>query len=182
VLRARAPASLAGGRMLPWMRQFLGDPGRVRRHAAASSTLSVQGVCVPFRRPHRYGAGRAPPAAARVGAVPLLHGPEPLEPADRPGAGPGRLGRAGHDGAAARRVGRQSTSSRTGGRGGDRRGLRCGRAQGAAGTSGQKGRLGRRRRLAGAPGGVAQGSNGEAVGKATEGAARWRRTSRPSSA
>ncbi len=36
--------------------------------------------------------------------------------------------------------------------GGDRRGLRRGRAQGPARSGGQKGRLGRRRRLAGAPG------------------------------
>src|SRR3954464_15636187 len=33
----------------------------------------------------------APPAAAGLGAVPVLHGPEPLEPADRPGAGPRRI-------------------------------------------------------------------------------------------
>src|SRR4051794_1775684 len=38
-----------------------------------------------FDGPHRHGAGRAPSAAAGVGVVPLLHGPEPLEPADRCG-------------------------------------------------------------------------------------------------
>ena len=68
------------GCALPRMRSFLGQLGRVRRHAAASSALPLQGVRVPLRRSHRHGAGRASPAAAGVGAVPLLHGAEPLEP------------------------------------------------------------------------------------------------------
>src|SRR3954463_11201760 len=105
-----------------------------------------------LRRPYRHGAGRAPSAAAGVGAVPLLHGAEPLEPADRPGAGPEPVRRAGHDGAAAPGPGRQGSGGEAGRRGGDRRGLRGGRAQGPARGRGQKGRIGRRRRLAGAPG------------------------------
>jgi len=84
-------------------------------------------------------------------------------------------------GAAALRVGRQDAGGGADGRSRDRRGLRRGRAQGPAGGRGQTGRPRRCRRLAGAPGGVAQGFDGEAVGKATEGAARWRRTSHPSS-
>jgi len=89
---------------------------------------------------------------ARVGAVPLLHGAEPRQSADRPGAGPGRLGRAGHDGAAAERLSRRNAGGGADGRGRDRQGLRRGRAQGAAERSGQMGRLGRCRKLAGAPG------------------------------
>src|SRR5215218_219864 len=105
-----------------------------------------------LRRPYRHGAGRAPSAAAGVGAVPLLHGPEPLEPADRGRTRLERVGRAGHDGAAAPWPGRQGSGGEAGRRGGDRRGLRGGRAQGPARGRGQKGRIGRRRRLAGAPG------------------------------
>src|SRR4051812_20211442 len=105
-----------------------------------------------LRRPYRHGAGRAPSAAAGVGAVPLLHGPEPLEPADRGRTRLERVGRAGHDGAAAPWPGRQGSGGEAGRRGGDRRGLRGGRAQGPARGRGQNGRLGRRRRLAGAPG------------------------------
>ena len=152
VLRLCAPAPLAGGCALPWMRQPCGGPGRMRRHAALSATASVQGLRVPFRRPHRHRAGRAPPAAAGVGAVPLFHGPEPFQPTDRPGVGPGCFGRAGHDGAAAPRAGRQNAGGGADGRSRARRGLRGGRAQGPAGRSGQKGRLGRCRRLAGVPG------------------------------
>src|SRR5215210_3441077 len=48
-------------------------------------------------QPHRHGAGRAPSAAAGVGAVPLSYGPEPLQPTDRFGAGPEPVRRAGHD-------------------------------------------------------------------------------------
>src|SRR6476660_188592 len=104
------------------------------------------------RRPHRHGAGRPSPAAAGLGAVPVLHGPEPFEPPDRTGTGPQRVGRAGHDRAAARRSGRQGSPGAGGVRDRDRRGLRCGRAQGPTCGSRKKGRLGRRRRLAGAPG------------------------------
>src|SRR3954471_22163164 len=65
-----------------------------------------------LRRPYRHGAGRAPSAAAGVGAVPLLHGPEPLEPADRGRTRLERLGRAGHDGAAAPWPGRKAAGVR----------------------------------------------------------------------
>src|SRR3954463_13640981 len=105
-----------------------------------------------LRRPDRHGTGRAPPAAAGLGAVPLLHGPEPLQPTDRPGAWTRRLGRAAHDRAVAPRTGGQGSGGDTGRGGGDRRGVRRGRAQGPTGRSRKKGRLGRRRRLAGAPG------------------------------
>src|SRR4051812_25304946 len=105
-----------------------------------------------LRRPYRHGAGRAPSAAAGVGAVPLPHGPEPLEPADRGRTRLERVGRAGHDGTAAPWPGRQGSGGEAGRRGGDRRGLRGGRAQRPARGRGQKGRIGRRRRLAGAPG------------------------------
>src|SRR3954466_3640166 len=46
----------------------------------------------------------------------------------------------------------EGSGGAAGRRGGDRRSLRCGRAQGPACGRGEKGRLGRRRRLAGAPG------------------------------
>src|SRR3954470_7580251 len=105
-----------------------------------------------LRRPHRHGAGRASPAAAGLGAVPVLHGPEPLEPADRPGAGPRRIRCTGHDGATAPRLGCQDRAHASGRRGGDRRGLHRGRAQGPTRGGGQRGRPGRRRRLRGAPG------------------------------
>src|ERR687889_1686193 len=105
-----------------------------------------------LRRPHRHGAGRASPAAAGLGGVPVLHGPEPLEPADRPGAGPRRIRCAGHDGATAPRLGCQDRARAAGGRSGDRRGLHRGRAQGPTRGGGKGGRLGLPRRLAGAPG------------------------------
>src|SRR3954468_6142989 len=84
--------------------------------------------------------------------MPLPYGPEPLQPADRPGAGAEPVRRSGHDGAPAPRLGGPDPGSEAGRRGGDRRGLRRGRPQGPACGRGQKGRLGRRRRLAGAPG------------------------------
>src|SRR5205085_1701343 len=93
-----------------------------------------------------------PPRAARLGAVPLLHGPEPLEPPDRPGAGPEPARRAAHDRAIAARARRPAPAGAAGGRGRDRRGLGRGRPQGPAGRRRKRGRLGRRRRLAGAPG------------------------------
>src|SRR3954463_7399474 len=83
MLRLGAPAPLARGRPLPWMRQRRGSPERARRHTAASAAVSLPGVCVALRRPQRDSAGRAPPAAADLGVVPLLHGPEPVQPADR---------------------------------------------------------------------------------------------------
>ncbi len=92
------------------------------------------------------------PAAARVDALPPLHGPEPFPSADRPGAGPGCFGRAGHDGATALRLGRQTAAVELTGKVSVDEYLRRGWAQGPAGDSGQKGRLGRRRRLPGAPG------------------------------
>src|SRR4051795_12112462 len=46
---------------------------------AHRAAVSVQGMHGTLRRPHRHGAGRASPAAAGLGAVPVLHGPEPLE-------------------------------------------------------------------------------------------------------
>src|SRR3982750_1465595 len=97
-------------------------------------------------------AGHHQPLRVWVRAVPVPDGPEPLQPADRPGAGPLRLGRAAHDRAAAARPGGQDSRCGAGRRGGDRRGLRGRRAQGPAGRRRKRGRLGRRRRLAGAPG------------------------------
>src|SRR4051794_3951845 len=81
-----------------------------------------------------------------------LTGPEPLEPADRPGAEAEPVRRAGHDRTAAPRSGGPDPGGEAGGRGGDRRGLRGGRAQGPARGRGQKGRPGRRRKLRGIPG------------------------------
>src|SRR3954451_12854324 len=99
-------ASIAGRRVftappaaaVPWsetalMRPKLTGSGIGARHAQGASTTSPA------------GAGRASPAAAGLGAVPVLHGLEPLEPADRPGAGPRRIRCAGHDGATAPRLG-----------------------------------------------------------------------------
>src|SRR6478609_1095835 len=51
-----------------------------------------------FRRPHRHGAGRTSPAAAGLGAVPVLHGPELFDPVDAQGAGPRRTGGTALDG------------------------------------------------------------------------------------
>ena len=65
-------------------------------------------------------AGHHQPATG-VGAVALLHGPEPLEPADRPGAGPGCFGHTGDDGAAAPRAGRQDAGGDAQRPSGDRR-------------------------------------------------------------
>src|SRR3954454_3225136 len=44
------------------------------RYATSPAALSVQGVRRTLRRPHRPRAGRAPPAAAGVGAMPLPYG------------------------------------------------------------------------------------------------------------
>src|SRR3954451_19755518 len=105
-----------------------------------------------LRRPHRHGIGRPPPAAAGLGVVPLLHVPEPVQPADRLGAGPESVRRSGDDGTTAPGSGCHGPGGGVSGRGGDRRSLRGGGPQGPAGGGGQGGRLGRRRRLAGAPG------------------------------
>src|SRR4051812_39943186 len=109
VLRLGAPAPLARGRPLPWMRQRRGSPERARRHTAASAAVSLPGVRVALRRPQRDCAGRPPPAAADLGVVPLLHGSEPVQPADRRGTGSRHLGRAVHDRAGAQRLGCQGT-------------------------------------------------------------------------
>src|SRR4051812_4148397 len=103
-----------------------------------------------LRRPYRHGVGRPSPAAAGLGVVPLLHGPEPVQSADRLGAGPEPVRRSGHDGTTAPGSGCHGPGGGVSRRGGDRRGLRGGRPQGPAGGGGQKGR--RRRRLQGAPG------------------------------
>src|SRR3954465_6268189 len=83
MLRLRAPTPLARRRALPRVRYCRGDPRRVRRQPTAPATLPLQGMRAAVRRPHRHGAGRPSPAAAGLGAVPVLHGPEPLEPLDR---------------------------------------------------------------------------------------------------
>src|SRR3954467_6771857 len=134
------------------MRQRRGSPERARRHAAASAAVSLQGVRVALRRPQRDSAGRAPPAAAGLGVVPLLHGSEPVQPADRCGTGPEPVRHSGDDGTTAPGSGRHGAGGGVSRPGGDRRGLRGGGPQGPTGGSGQKGRLGRRRRLQGAPG------------------------------
>src|SRR3954451_9895728 len=112
----------------------------------------MQGMHGTLRRPHRHGAGRTSPAAAGLGAVSVLHGPQPLEPADRPGAGPRHLGRAGDDRVSAAGTYRQGPGDDPRRRGGDRRGLRRGRARGQSGRRRQKGCRGRRSRLRAAPG------------------------------
>src|SRR5215212_6794279 len=152
VLRPGAPASLAGGGALSRLRRGRRGPGRMRRQAGPPAALPLQGPRGALRRPHRHGAGRPSPAAAGVGAVPVPDGPEPLEPADRPGAGSRRVGCAGHDRATAPWPGRRGSPRAAGRRGRDRRGLRRGRAQGPTRGGGQRGRLGRRRRLKAAPG------------------------------
>src|SRR3954452_13677021 len=152
MLRLGAPAPLARGRPLPWMRQQRGGPERALRHAAVSAAVSLPGVRVALRRPQRDSAGRAPPAAAGLGVVPLLHGSEPVQPADRCGTGPEPVRHSGDDGTTAPGSGRHGAGGGVSRPGGDRRGLRGGGPQGPTGGSGQKGRLGRRRRLQGAPG------------------------------
>src|SRR5919206_61506 len=152
MLRAGAPTPLARGRPPPSLRGRLGRPPRPGRGPAAPPALPLRGVWRPLRRPDRHGTGRASPAAAGVGPVPLPDGPEPLEPADRPGTRPRPVGRAGHDRGAAARAHRQAPAGAARRRGRDRRGLRRRRPQGSAGRRRQKGRPGRRRRLRGAPG------------------------------
>src|SRR3954447_9135329 len=152
MLRAGPAAPLARRRPLPALRECLGHPPWPGRRPAAPGALPLRGVWRPLRRLERHRPGRPPPAAPALGAVPVPDGPEPLQPADRPGAGPRRLGRAGHDRGAAARAHRQAPAGRPAGRGRDRRGLRRGRPQGSPGRGREKGRPGRRRRLRGAPG------------------------------
>src|SRR4051794_4058609 len=133
------------------------ESAAVARHGrddtpAAPPALSLHGLRQPLRRPDRDHSRRTPSEAAGLGSVPLLHGPQPLEPADRQGARPWHLGRAGDDRAAAARAYRQNPGRHPRRRDRDRRGLCRGRAQGQPGGRRQKGRPGRRRRLRGAPG------------------------------
>src|SRR3954447_6005016 len=163
MLRAGPAAPLARGRPLPALRQRRGRPRRPGRRPTPPATLPLQRLPGPLRRPDRHRAGRAPPAAAGLGVVPVPDGAEPLQPADRPGTRPRRLRRAGHDRDPAAGAHRQAPARAAGpprrapagaaGRGGrDRGGLRRGRPQGPAGGRRQRGRPGRRRRLRGAPG------------------------------
>src|SRR4051794_4514920 len=78
----------------PWCASTACQRASVALDAAA---ISLPGVRVALRRPQRDSAGRAPPAAADLGVVPLLHGSEPVQPADRRGTGSRHLGRAAHD-------------------------------------------------------------------------------------
>src|SRR3712207_340765 len=75
-----------------------------------TEALPLHGLRRPLRRPDRHRPGRSSPTAARLGAVPLPYGPEPLEPADRPGAEPRPPRRAAHDRAAAPRLSRPSSA------------------------------------------------------------------------
>src|SRR3954451_1542370 len=152
MLRAGPAAPMARRRPLPALRECLGHPPRAGRRPVAPAALPLRGMRHALRRLERYRPGRPPPAAPALGAVPVPHGPEPLEPADRPGAGPRRLGRAGHDRGAAAGAHRQAPAGDPSGRGRDRRGLRGGRRQGSPGRGRRKGRPARRRRLRGAPG------------------------------
>src|SRR3954453_21321398 len=152
MLRAGPAAPLARGRPLPALRQRRGRPRRPGRRPTPPATLPLQRLPGPLRRPDRHRAGRAPPAAAGLGVVPVPDGAEPLQPADRPGTRPRRLRRAGHDRDPAAGAHRQAPAGAAGRGGRDRRGLRRGRPQGPAGGRRQRGRPGRRRRLRGAPG------------------------------
>src|SRR3954454_18765131 len=152
MLRAGAAAPLARGRPLSALRGRQDPPRRPGRRPTPPATLPLRGVPRPLRRPDRHRAGRAPPAAAGLGVVPVPDGPEPLEPPDRPGTRPRRLRRAGHDRDPAAGPPRQAPAGAAGGRGRGRRGLRRRRPQGPAGRGRRKGRPGRRRRLRGAPG------------------------------
>src|SRR3982750_2142362 len=152
MLRAGPAAPLARRRPLPALRSCQRRPRRPGRRPAAPAALPLCGVWRPLRRPDRHRPGRPPPAPPALGAVPVPDGPEPLQPADRPGAGPRRLRRAGHDRGAAAGAHRQAPAGDPSGRGRDRRGLRGGRPQGDPGCRRQRGRPPRRRRLRGAPG------------------------------
>src|SRR4051812_47546159 len=162
MLRLRAPAALARGRALPRVRRLRGDPGRARRHPTPSAAVSLQGVRRALRRPHRHRAGRSPPALGRVGAVPLLPGPECVEPADRGRVGPVSVRRPGHDGATAPRARGQSPGRGTDGRSRDRRGLRGGGPQGPARGRGRTGAA-RTPAQAGRRAGTGHGGEGQAA-------------------
>src|SRR3954453_10372642 len=90
----------------------------LRRRSNAGHGLGDKPEITPpshsYHRPDGT-AGRTPSAAAGVGVVPLLHGPEPLEPADRLGVGPEPVRRAGDDGTSAPWPRGQSPSSPAGG-------------------------------------------------------------------
>jgi len=113
-----------------------------------------------------------PPAAARVGAVPLLYRTEPFKPANCFEIVSGPFGRAGYDGTATPRLGHQSARGDAQVRSPagcesiqrDRRGLCRDRAQGPAGDRRQKGSL-----------------DDAASWQGRRAAARWRRTNQPSS-
>src|SRR3954452_4989768 len=152
MLRAGPAAPLARGRPLPALRSCQRRPRRPGRRPAAPAALPLCGVWRPLRRPDRHRPGRPPPAPPALGAVPVPDGPEPLQPADRPGAGPRRLRRAGHDRGAAAGAHRPAPPRHPSGRGRDRRGLRGSGPQGEPGRGRQRGRPARRRRLRGAPG------------------------------
>src|SRR4051794_38591059 len=152
MLRAGPAAPLARGRPLPALRRCRDRPRRPGRRPAAPAALPLCGVWRPLRRPDRHRPGRPPPAPPALGAVPVPDGPEPLQPADRPGAGPRRLRRAGHDRGAAAGAHRQAPAGDPSGRGRDRRGLRGSGPQREPGRGRQRGRPARRRRLRGAPG------------------------------
>src|SRR5947209_11704517 len=81
---------------------------------------SLQSLQRAFRRSDGHGAGWPPPATARVGAVSLPDGVEPLQSADRRGTRPEYVGRAGDDRTSAQRSGGADTSRQTARRGRDR--------------------------------------------------------------
>src|SRR4051794_28853089 len=81
----------------------------VTTRSALGSGIAARRVRGALTISPAHSARRASPTAAGLGVVPLLHGAEPLKPADRPGAGPEPVRRAGHDGAAAPRPGRQGS-------------------------------------------------------------------------
>src|SRR5947209_4686372 len=134
------------------LRQLRSHPQWPGRNTSAPPTLLVQRLQRAFRRSDRNGAGGPPSAAAGLGAVPLPHGAEPLQPADRPGTRPVHVRCANDDRAVAPGPGRPDAARPIARPGRDRRGLRRGRAQGPTSRSGKKGRPDRRRRLRGAPG------------------------------
>ncbi len=61
-----------------------GHGGQVR-HAFNTADANAARSAVALRRPERRRSGGSPPAIARLGAVPAPHGPESVEPPDRPG-------------------------------------------------------------------------------------------------
>src|SRR3954470_13594360 len=152
MLRAGPAAPLARRRPLPALRRCRARSWRAGPRPAAPAALPLRGMRHALRRLERYRPGRPPPAAPALGAVPVPDGPEPLQPADRPGAGPRRRRRAGDDRAATTGAHRQDAGSHPRRCSGDRRGLRRRRPQGQSGRRRHKGRRGRRRPLEGPPG------------------------------